>query len=133
MVHVLLRNAWRFAPQRIHVVDFQSFNSYLADSIGCTTYSFAVNLGCWVSGIPNYLGEDVIKKADGLLIPEEYECWLRRGLTKSVRQKELARRSVWYVGEAGTHLPAVMADVHSAIERDALSWFARFDAIEEVL
>src|ERR1700756_4978391 len=40
------RTGWRYAGEKIDVVNFQSFNSYLASSLGCTTYSFCINLGC---------------------------------------------------------------------------------------
>ena len=33
------RTAWRYIPTRIEIVNFQSFNSYLAESVGATTYS----------------------------------------------------------------------------------------------
>jgi hypothetical protein len=42
------RNAWRFLDEAKWIVNFQSFNAYLADGIGCTTYSFAVNLGVYL-------------------------------------------------------------------------------------
>jgi hypothetical protein len=41
------RYAWRVHDDRVDVVNFQSFNDYKARSLGCTTYSFAVNLGCY--------------------------------------------------------------------------------------
>jgi hypothetical protein len=37
------RNALRFSDQQIDIINFQSFNSYLAKGVGCTTYSFAIN------------------------------------------------------------------------------------------
>lgn len=49
------RNAWRYRDEFIEVINFQSFNSYLADGVGCTTYSFAINLGVyfkWKERIP---------------------------------------------------------------------------------
>jgi hypothetical protein len=41
------RTAWRFAPEQTHVVNFQSFNTYLAERLGCTTVSFGLNLGIY--------------------------------------------------------------------------------------
>ena len=38
------RNAWRFGNV-FWVVNFQSFNRYNATVLGCTTFSFAINLG----------------------------------------------------------------------------------------
>lgn len=42
------RTAWRFAPEQTHVVNFQSFNTYLAERLGCTTVSFGLNLGIYL-------------------------------------------------------------------------------------
>src|SRR5919201_859251 len=42
------RTAWRYVGDDIDVVNFQSFSASLADSISCTTFSFAVNLGLWL-------------------------------------------------------------------------------------
>lgn len=43
--HFTTRTAWRHDHDRIDVINFQSFNSYQASVIGCTTYSFALRLG----------------------------------------------------------------------------------------
>jgi hypothetical protein len=57
------RTAWRHSKAKIDVVNFQSFNSYLAGVIGCTTYSFALNLGCYYlairGGLPVPFGKGV--------------------------------------------------------------------------
>ena len=47
------RTARRYRGHFIDVVNFQSFNKYLADGIGCTTYSFGLNLGIYVEGSPH--------------------------------------------------------------------------------
>jgi hypothetical protein len=48
-----IRTARRFSQSRIDVVNFQSFNSYLASAIGSTTYSFSIRLGCFFTAIPH--------------------------------------------------------------------------------
>src|SRR5436309_345467 len=78
------RTARRFSNARIDVVNFQSFNSYLASAIGSTTYSFCVRLGCFFSAIPH----SGIKAKDGLQMPEEYQCQLRRTIYKKSSQPE---------------------------------------------
>ena len=42
------RYAWRVLDDRVDVVNFQSFSDQKARSLGCTSYSFAVNLGCYL-------------------------------------------------------------------------------------
>ena len=37
------RTAWRHSTGKTDVINFQSFNSYLANSLGCTTYSSAAS------------------------------------------------------------------------------------------
>ena len=46
------RSAWRFNQDTIEIINFQSFNSYLAEVLGCTTYSFTVNLAIYFTKIP---------------------------------------------------------------------------------
>jgi len=46
------KSAWRRLPEQIHVVNFQSFSRYLAERVGCTTFSFALNLGIYFRTIP---------------------------------------------------------------------------------
>ena len=46
------RTAWRRWSEGVDVVNFQSFNSYLAGGVGCTTFSFAVNLGTTLDYVP---------------------------------------------------------------------------------
>jgi hypothetical protein len=41
------RNAWRFTECATSVVNFQSFSAYVAEGVGCTTFSFGLNLGVY--------------------------------------------------------------------------------------
>jgi hypothetical protein len=124
------RTAWRYAGERIDVVNFQSFNSFLANSLGCTTYSFCVRLGCSFDAIPR---SERVKRKDEFFRPEEYECHFRRPLQKSIQQPNLKRTDVWYVDPAGKNLDMVIADAKRAILETGLGWFTRFDDTKEVL
>ena len=124
------RTAWRYTATKIDVVSFQSFNSYLASGVGCTTYSFALRLGCYLSGLPRKVG---IKESGGLLLPEEYECHLRMSLQKTITQKELKRRDIWYVSESGENLDAVIANTRNLLLENGLPWFTHFSDMREVL
>src|SRR6478735_8375328 len=85
------RNAWRYVDDVVHVVNFQSFNSYNAEAIGVTTYSFSVNLGIFFSQIPPTYGDPACPKK-GPPKPHEYECHLRGSLARTFPQTELSRR-----------------------------------------
>jgi hypothetical protein len=124
------RTAWRYSTGKIDVINFQSFNSYLANSLGCTTYSFGVNLGCCFDAIP--LSER-IRRNNGYLRPEEYECHFRLTLQKSINQPNLRRTDVWYIDPAGKNLGTVIADARKAILDTGLNWFTRFSEPAEVL
>jgi hypothetical protein len=119
------RTAWRYTPSRIEVLNFQSFNSYTAGVIGCTTYSFSLNLGSYLLEIPSSHGPGHPKEKDGALVPEEYECHLRGRLHRSFPQRELDRRDIWYVDPAGKYLEDVFQDVTGSIGREGVSWFNR--------
>lgn len=47
------RTYCRYHVDRIDVINFQSFNSYNAGVLGITTYSFALNIGCYLKYIPD--------------------------------------------------------------------------------
>jgi Domain of unknown function (DUF4304) len=124
------RTGWRYGGQKIDVVNFQSFNSYLANSLGCTTYSFCVRLGCSFDAIPR---GDRVKRKHDLLRPEEYECHFRGPLQKTIRQPNLKRTDVWYVDPSGQNLKVVIKDARKAILEHGLPWFSRFADLNEVL
>jgi len=124
------RTAWRYARGQLDVITFQSINSYLANSIGCTTFSFFVRLGCCFDAIPQ---SDRIKKKKGHSRPEEYQCQFRLTLQKSIEQTNLKRTDVWYVDPTGENLEAVIADAKKAILETGLPWFNRYSDPAEVL
>jgi len=88
--HFNSRTAWRIHSDRVDVVNFQSFNSYNADVMGITTFSFAVNLGCHLRYIPNKYPPEVYPTANSSKSlegnaprPKEYECHMRGRLSRS--------------------------------------------------
>jgi hypothetical protein len=125
------RTAWRHVGDRIHVVNFQSFNSHNAEVIGCTTYSFAVNVGCFLLTIPDLWGRLVSKH--GLPLPKEYECPFRGQLFRSLDQPELARRDIWYIDPAGAYLQKSLHDVRMSLLTAGQKWFQRLNDDIEVL
>jgi Domain of unknown function (DUF4304) len=82
------RSGWRYVDGDIDVVNFQSFSASLADTIGCTTFSFGVNLGVWLAEdvVPEGLKLKLRRDASGRLRPEEYQCRHRLQLEKSLKQ-----------------------------------------------
>jgi len=128
------RTAWRDTPEQIHVVNFQSFNSYLADGVGCTTFSFALNLGIYFRAIPrDPLMGKLGKGVDPAVKPEEYHCHLRHRLLKDIEQPVLPRRDTWYVEPDGGNLPVVMSDARSVLQTQGLAWFGSLRSREGVL
>jgi hypothetical protein len=127
------RTSWRYATNRIDVVNFQSFNSYLASGVGCTTYSFALRLGCYFAYIPYPHGAHRLKQKEGKLIPHEYECPIRRPLNKGISQPELPRKDIWHVDPEGRFLSPAISDAALTIVKQAFPWFERFSDDFEVL
>ena len=125
------KTAWRHTTDQIHVVNFQSFNSYLAQGVGCTTFSFAINLGIFFRAIPfQYL---VKKGPDPAVKPQEYHCHFRHRLLKGIDQPILPRRDTWYVELDGSNLLQCLDDSRTAILKEGLPWFNRFESLESVL
>jgi hypothetical protein len=124
------RSAWRYAPTKIDVVNFQSFNSYLAEGIGSTTSSFAIRPGCSFDAIPR---RETVERRDGYFRPKEWECHFRLALRKTIVQPDLKREDVWYVDPLGQNLGMVMENAIQTISDVAFSWFDRFNDSNEVL
>jgi len=125
-----LRTAWRYSSEKIDVLNFQSFSTYLAEKVGCTTFSFCVRLGCSFKAIPQSF---MVKQRDGQLRPAEYQCHFRLPLQKSINQPTLRRADVWYVEPLGGNLGEVIADTKRAIIEVGIPWFDRFQNSNEVL
>jgi hypothetical protein len=127
------RNSWRFHDDRIEVINFQSFNSYNAGVIGCTTISFSVNLGIYFRYIPDQYARCSNEANEPGFKPHEYACHFRGTLHRSFAQPELDRRDIWYIDSNGDYLEKSLHDVRMALGRDAMPWFDRFSDNREVL
>jgi hypothetical protein len=119
------RTFWRHTVSRIELLNFQSFNSYLANLLGCTTYSFSVNMGSYLVEIPPYRAAGRIKEKNGKLLPQEYECHFRGRLRRGFQQPELLRSDIWFVDPECKYLEAAVHDVRKAIIGDAFPWYEK--------
>lgn len=124
------RTAWRLCGSAIGVVNIQSFSSYLAAGVGCTTFSFAINLGCHYTFLPE-CGASRFYDRDNL--PQEYHCAFRRALRKSLAQPKFPRPDVWFVEVDGSNLDACIDDTAGVLEHDGMPWFSRLSDPREAL
>jgi hypothetical protein len=124
------RTAWRHGDQQIDVINFQSFNSYNADVMGVTTFSFAVNLGTYLRYVPPEWPPKKI--TDGIPYPAEYECQFRGRLSCRLSQPRSKDANVWLVEKDGRNLLWCINDVAQQIP-DALAWFERLQDKATVL
>lgn len=145
------RTAWRHADAAVDVVNFQSFSASIADAVGCTSFSFSVNLGVW---LPGDSSTGLEPDAAGRPRPQEWECGRRTELKKSIsqpwflpfsradtsrwplslrRHRDGLRRvlsrdrhdrgEIWYVLPDGSNLVEMVADALRALRVDGLPWF----------
>jgi hypothetical protein len=134
------RTAWRRWEGGVDAINFQSFNRYLADGVGCTTYSFALNMGILLDAVPNYPKTDPAR-------PREHQCHLRLHLHKHLSQpffhpytavraedrqtagdgvqagQATDRADVWYVEPDGRNLDTCISDALTVIVGAGLDWF----------
>lgn len=127
------RSAWRHNSDRIDVVNFQSFNAYNAGVIGCTTFSFAVNLGCYLLAIPPQFEPSRIKEKNGHLVPEEFTCHSRGRLGPGIPQPKLLAKDIWFIDKTGSNLAPSFDDVWTTLDKSGLPWFEQFALPAEVL
>jgi hypothetical protein len=128
------RQAWRRSDYTIDHVTFRSFTSYIADGVGCTTYSFAAEVGVF------YLCFDPDVER-----PKAHELTFQAALGKSLRQPMFHpygqpgatdRPDVWYVTPHGDNLDACVDDAAECLENQGLPFIetykdpqAAFDAL----
>lgn len=146
------RTAWRYVGDAVDVINFQSFGASLADAVGCTTFSFSINLGVWLS--QDAWTREPRRDSAGRLRPTEYECephrhrlkkslpqpwfapfsgntrgWLpglrlhREGLKKVIRRDVHDRADIWFVLPNGSNLHECLHDAIRAIHEEGLPWF----------
>jgi len=124
------RTAWRDRGPIVDVVNFQSFNTHLADRLGCTTFSFALNVGVYLRG--SAFDRRVRIDAAGAR-PHEYECSFRANLKKRTSVDEFAREDIFYIAPDGRTMGAVMDEVLFLLESEAPPWFAAFSDLGNVV
>jgi Domain of unknown function (DUF4304) len=122
------RTFWRYHPDRIDVVNFQSFNSYNAGVLDITTYSYAVNLGCYLRYIPNQhpTAPGVMRLEGDKPQPKEYDCQMRGRLTRSYPERACSDTQIWFIDSRGSNLDKALHDTRMVLNRDGLHWFERF-------
>ena len=136
------RTAWRDRPGAIQVVNIQSFNSYLAEGLGATTYSFSINLGVFFDAL-------AARSSIGALVadrtrPQEYHCQTRKRLMKGLAQPNVPRRAwmglgpqrpslgrwsdrpdVYLVLPDGSNVDATVLDGRARMLAEGLPWLDR--------
>jgi hypothetical protein len=130
------RTAWRDRPHAVQVVCIQSFNSYLAEGIGATTFSFTVPIGVFYPVIAEY---DPVPSFHGdPARPAEWHCHARNHLGKGISQegewfpKPLTDRpEVWFVRPDGSNVEAVVTDARDQILSVGLPWLERLADLRE--
>lgn len=125
------RTAFRYRGPFINVVNFQSFNSYLAAGVGCTTFSFAINLGVYVIGSAR---EHFLKRDDsGLLLPREYDCSFRTSLKKRTPIDGFSREDIFYIDPSGHSAASCFQEVRHLLTEVAPEWFVAFNDLDGLL
>ncbi len=113
----------------IDVVNFQSFNRYNADVMGCTTFSFALNLGVYLTDV---LSDYPLPLRKGEPRPEEYHCHIRRRLYPP--RPILSRaEDIWAIDEAGGNLEEIVQGAAFELAGTAIPWFMAFPDSSTVL
>ena len=114
------RNFWKQNDENIFVVNFQSFNSYNANVMDVTTFSFSINLGIYWTKLPHIRK---LKEKSGFTMPEEVDCTIRHSLKKNLRQSETSINNVWFVDKEGKNLDNVIDDALISLEKFSPEWF----------
>jgi len=133
------RNALRITDQQVDIINFQSFNSYLAFGVGCTTYSFAINYYVYYKcyeKTPWFNGKVPSK-------PSEYmwmeQCRIRKTLNQAKlfhpygRYDGKDRDDTWYVKEDGSNLDEVIENAKDNIINGGFNYFERKSNLSEVI
>jgi hypothetical protein len=122
------RTSWRHTADRIDVVDFRPVGADRAHVLGCTPFSFSINLGIFFLAIPPQFGPDSIKRRVNVLLPQESLCHFRHPLTKARLDAEGTRPDIWYIDPQGSNAMAVVQEAATDLVQQAIPWFARYSA-----
>jgi hypothetical protein len=125
------RSAFAYKAPFINVVSFQSFNSYNADVLGCTTYSFTPRLGVYVIRSP---GEYRVKRDKaGRLQPFEYECSFRSELKKRTPVDGFDRDDIFYIDPNGGTTAQCFQELRFLFSEAAPLWFKANNDLDALL
>jgi hypothetical protein len=130
------RTAWRDRPHAVQVVCIQSFNSYVAEGVGATTFSFSVPIGVFYPVIEEF---DPVPSFHGdPTRPAEWHCHARSHLGKGISQvgewfpRPLRDRpEVWFVKPDGSNVEAVVTDARDRILEGGIPWLERLADLRE--
>src|SRR5580704_263095 len=125
------RSAFAYKAPFINVVSFQSFNSYNAEVLGCTTYSFTPRLGVYVIGSP---GEDHVKRDKaGRVQPFESQCSFRCELRKRTPLDGFARDDIFYIDPDGRTTAQCFYELQYLFSELAPLWFKANNDLDGLL
>src|SRR5918912_2762270 len=118
------RTAWRRWEEGVDVVNFQSVGADYAAVVGCTPFSFVVNLGIYLHYVPH--GE--VRQRDGGPAPEEHECTLRGHVVPPGPRAtpDVGSHDVWYLRADGSDAEAAVREAAALLDERAPRWFERF-------
>jgi hypothetical protein len=118
------RKAWRQSEQTVDHVTFRYFMSYIAEGVGCTTFSFSVEAGVYYRCLDPELTR-----------PQDYHLTFRAVLGKDLRQplfrpygraEASNRPDAWHVASDGQNLDAVVADAVASLQRQGLPFIEHY-------
>jgi hypothetical protein len=125
------RSAFAYKAPFINVLSFQSFNSYNAEILGCTTYSFVPRLGVYVVGSP---GEHRVKRDNaGRLRPFECECSFRGELRKRTPVDGFAQDDIFYIDPNGRTTAQCFQELRCLSSEVAPLWFKANNDLDALL
>jgi len=118
------RGAWRPTQHTIEHVTLRSYNSYSAGALGCTSYSFTVEVGVFY-----WCFEPTLER------PQDYHCTFRAILGKTIRQPFFAtewgpaqdRPEVLYVLPDGSNLDEVIEESTRLLQTQGLQFLDRYN------
>lgn len=127
------RNAWRRSKDVVEVINFQSFNSYLANALGCTTFSFAINLGVYYLCHHRTPWRAKLRYSTAPNTPLESACHARLHLKKRITQPQFPRSDVWFIQSDGSNLEDAGNDAFDTIKDVGLPWLTTFRSLPYAL
>jgi hypothetical protein len=113
------KRAWRHLPDRTWIVEFRSFNTYQASVMGCTTFSFHVELAIALRGG----NENALRR------PRSVDGNLRTGLSLNGDWQG----HVFCIASDGSNLETVVEEARQALVGPAIAWFERFADLDRLL